>query len=555
MTQDWWKNAVIYQIYPKSFLDTNNDGIGDLNGIDKKLDYLKKLGIDALWISPVYLSPQIDNGYDIADYRKIDLMFGDNADMKHLISDAHNHGIKIIMDLVANHTSDQSIWFQESKKSRDNYFSDFYIWKDSKEDGSEPNNWGSNFGGSAWTYCEERQQYYLHYYGKQQPDLNWENPKVRQAIYDVMRYWKAHGIDGWRMDVITSISKNQNFPDNANPHGLKYVVGNQNNGPRMHEFIHEMNQEVLEPFHMMSVGEAPDSKSKDTRSLVDPTRKELNMVFTFEHMHVDRKPGNINGRWAIQPVDIVRLKKILFDWQKNLEGHGWNALYFENHDRARTPSRWGNDKEYRYESATAFATILHGLKGTPFVYQGEEIGMTNPEFDLNDYEDIELTTNYKKLVEDEKTISSKDFLKAARKISRDNARTPMQWNDKANAGFTTGKPWFKLNPDYSSINVEKDLSSSKSVFKYYQKLIELRHTNDILEFGNAKLLMPDDEDIFAYTRQYKNQKWLVIANLSSHLRSLEILNKFNESKIVISNYEEIQTGLLRPYEALILQVK
>lgn len=554
MIQDWWKNAVIYQIYPKSFLDTNNDGIGDLNGIDKKLDYLKKLGIDALWISPVYLSPQIDNGYDIADYRKIDPMFGDNADMKHLISDAHNHGIKIIMDLVANHTSDQSLWFRESKKSRDNYFSDFYIWKDPKKDGGEPNNWGSNFGGSAWTYCEERQQYYLHYYGKQQPDLNWENPKVRQAIYDVMRYWKAHGVDGWRMDVITSISKNQSFPDNANPHGLKYVVGNQNNGPRMHEFIHEMNQEVLEPFHMMSVGEAPDSKSKDTRSLVDPMRKELNMVFTFEHMHVDRKPGNINGRWAIQPVDIVQLKKILFDWQKNLEGHGWNALYFENHDRARTPSRWGNDKEYRYESATAFATILHGLKGTPFVYQGEEIGMTNPEFNLDDYEDIELTTNYKKLVKDEKTISSTDFLKAARKISRDNARTPMQWNDKSNAGFTTGKPWFKLNPNYPSVNVEKDLSSHKSIFKYYQKLIGLRHTNDILEFGDAKLLMPNDKDIFAYTRQYKNQKWLVIANLSNHPRHLEMLNKFKKSKIVISNYEDIKMGSMRPYEALILQI-
>ncbi|KRK61817.1 hypothetical protein C5L30_000110 [Companilactobacillus farciminis] len=506
MTQEWWKNAVIYQIYPKSFLDTNGDGVGDLNGIDRKLDYLKKLGIDALWISPVYLSPQIDNGYDIADYRKIDPMFGSNTDMKKLISDAHNHGIKVIMDLVANHTSDQSLWFKESQKSRDNYFSDFYIWKDPQKDGSEPNNWGSNFGGSAWTYCEERQQYYLHYYGKQQPDLNWENPKVRQAIYDVMRYWKAHGVDGWRMDVITSISKNQDFPNNDNPHGLKYVVGNQNNGPRMHEFIHEMNQEVLEPFHMMSVGEAPDSKSKDTRSLVDPTRKELNMVFTFEHMHVDRKPGSVNGRWAIQPANIVELKRILFDWQKNLEGHGWNALYFENHDRARTPSRWGNDKEYRYESATAFATVLHGLKGTPFVYQGEEIGMTNPEFNLDDYEDIELTTNYKKLVENEKTISSKDFLKAARKISRDNARTPMQWNDKLNAGFTSGKPWFKLNPNYPSVNVDKDLSSSKSVFKYYQKLIRLRHTNDILEFGDAKLLMPDDKDIFAYTRQYKNQK-------------------------------------------------
>src|SRR5699024_7244651 len=291
---EWWKDAVIYQVYPKSFLDTNGDGIGDIKGIEQKIPYLKKLGIDALWISPVYLSPQIDNGYDIADYRKIDPMFGSNTDMKKLISDAHNHGIKVIMDLVANHTSDQSLWFKESQKSRDNYFSDFYIWKDPQKDGSEPNNWGSNFGGSAWTYCEERQQYYLHYYGKQQPDLNWENPKVRQAIYDVMRYWKAHGVDGWRMDVITSISKNQDFPNNDNPHGLKYVVGNQNNGPRMHEFIHEMNQEVLEPFHMMSVGEAPDSKSKDTRSLVDPTRKELNMVFTFEHMHVDRKPGSVN---------------------------------------------------------------------------------------------------------------------------------------------------------------------------------------------------------------------------------------------------------------------
>ncbi|WP_201306991.1 glycoside hydrolase family 13 protein [Companilactobacillus farciminis] len=554
MTQEWWKNAVIYQIYPKSFLDTNGDGVGDLNGIDKKLDYLKKLGIDALWISPVYLSPQIDNGYDIADYRKIDPMFGSNTDMKKLISDAHNHGIKVIMDLVANHTSDQSLWFKESQKSRDNYFSDFYIWKDPQKDGSEPNNWGSNFGGSAWTYCEERQQYYLHYYGKQQPDLNWENPKVRQAIYDVMRYWKAHGVDGWRMDVITSISKNQDFPNNDNPHGLKYVVGNQNNGPRMHEFIHEMNQEVLEPFHMMSVGEAPDSKSKDTRSLVDPTRKELNMVFTFEHMHVDRKPGSVNGRWAIQPANIVELKRILFDWQKNLEGHGWNALYFENHDRARTPSRWGNDKEYRYESATAFATVLHGLKGTPFVYQGEEIGMTNPEFNLDDYEDIELTTNYKKLVEDEKTISSEDFLKAARKISRDNARTPMQWNDKLNAGFTSGKPWFKLNPNYPSVNVDKDLSSSKSVFKYYQKLIRLRHTNDILEFGDAKLLMPDDKDIFAYTRQYKNQKWLIMANLSGHSRPLESLNEYRNSKIVISNYEEVKFGSMRPYEALILQI-
>lgn len=553
MNKEWWKNAVIYQVYPKSFLDTNDDGIGDLKGIDSKLGYLKKLGVDALWISPCYLSPQIDNGYDIADYRKIDPMFGDNSDLEQLIQDAHAKNIKIIMDMVANHTSDKSIWFEESRKSRNNYFSDFYIWKDPKEDGSEPNNWGSNFGGSAWTYDSNREQYYLHYYGKQQPDLNWENPKVRQAIYDVMRYWKAHGVDGWRMDVITSISKDQNFPNNPNPHHLEYVVGNQNNGPRMHEFIHEMNQEVFKPFSMMSVGEAPDSKSKDARLLVEPDREELNMVFTFEHMHVDRKPGDVNGRWAIQPVDIVQLKRTLANWQNTLDGHGWNALYFENHDRARTPSRWGNDTKYRYESATAFATVLHGLKGTPFVYQGEEIGMTNPSFELEDYEDIELKTNYDKLVKQEKTISGTDFLKAARKISRDNARTPMQWDDSKNAGFTKGKPWFKLNPNYKDLNVSDDIRSDKSVFKYYQELIKLRHEEPILKDGTFKLLLPDDKNIFMYTRTLDDEQWLVVANLSGDLQRVDALNKYVGFKTVVTNYDDGDKEILRPYEARILK--
>jgi len=554
MKNKWWKNAVIYQVYPKSFYDTNADGIGDLQGIDEKLDYLKNLGVDAIWISPCYLSPQIDNGYDIADYRKIDPMFGNNEDMKELIHDAHSRNIKIIMDMVANHTSDKSIWFEESRKSRDNYFSDFYIWKDPKSDGSEPNNWGSNFGGSAWTYDENRKQYYLHYYGKQQPDLNWENPNVRQAIYDVMRYWKAQGVDGWRMDVITSISKNQNFPDNDNPHNLKYVVGNQDNGPRMHEFIHEMNQEVLKPFEMMSVGEAPASKSKDARLLVDPKREELNMVFTFEHMHVDREPGNVNGRWAIQPVDIVQLKKTLANWQNKLDGHGWNALYFENHDRARTPSRWGNDQEYRYESATAFATVLHGLKGTPFVYQGEEIGMTNPKFNLNDYEDIELKTNYHKLVEQEKTISADDFLKAARKISRDNARTPMQWDSSDNGGFTQGSPWFKVNPNYHEINVSEDMNSNKSVFKYYQNLIKLRHDNLIFKDGSFELLLPEDKNVFAYIRELGNEKLLVIANLSDSDHEVDLLKKYSEYKEILGNYSTKNNGLeLRPFEAKILK--
>lgn len=555
MKNEWWKNAVIYQVYPKSFYDTNGDGIGDLKGINEKLDYLKELGVDAIWISPCYLSPQIDNGYDIADYRKIDPMFGNNEDMKKLIHDAHSRNIKIIMDMVANHTSDKSIWFEESRKSRDNYFSDFYIWKDPKSDGSEPNNWGSNFGGSAWTYDNNRKQYYLHYYGKQQPDLNWENPKVRQAIYDVMRYWKAQGVDGWRMDVITSISKNQSFPDNDNPHNLKYVVGNQDNGPRMHEFIHEMNQEVLKPFEMMSVGEAPASKSKDARLLVDPKREELNMVFTFEHMHVDRKPGNVNGRWAIQPVDIVQLKKTLANWQNTLDGHGWNALYFENHDRARTPSRWGNDKEYRYESATAFATVLHGLKGTPFVYQGEEIGMTNPKFNLDDYEDIELKTNYHKLVEQETTISADDFLNAARKISRDNARTPMQWDSSDNGGFTQGSPWFKVNPNYRELNVSKDISSNKSVFKYYQSLIKLRHDNLIFKDGSFELLLPEDKNIFAYIRKLGNEKLLVVANLSNSSREIDLLKEYYEYKEIIGNYSTGKDGFeLRPFEAKILKL-
>lgn len=552
---DWWKKAVIYQIYPKSFKDSNGDGYGDLQGVVSKLDYLKDLGVDALWLSPIYLSPQVDNGYDISDYRKVDPIFGNNQDLETLISEAHKRSIKIIMDMVANDTSDQSIWFKESRKSKDNYFSDFYIWRDPKPDGSEPNNMGSNFGGSAWTFEPMRDQYYLHYYSKEQPDLNWENTKVRQAVYDMMRYWKAHGVDGWRMDIITSISKDQSFPDNPNPHGIKFVVANQNNGPRLHEFIQEMNQEVLTPFDMMSVGESPDAKSEDARNFVDPVRKELDMIFTFEHMHVDRVPGSVNGRWAIQPIDVVQLKRILANWQNTLRDHGWNALYFENHDRARTPSRWGNDKKYRYESATAFATVLHGLQGTPFIYQGEEIGMTNPKFQLSDYEDIELKTNYKKLVEQEKTINSEDFLRAANKISRDNARTPMQWNGSKNAGFSETKPWFKLNPNYTEINVQRDLDSEKSVFNYFKSLIDLRHNNLLLTEGKFKLLLPNHPQIFAYLRYSQEKTWLIIANLSDHQVDNNLSNEYSYGKILLHNYRnKITFNKLNPYEAAIIEI-
>ena len=514
MRDEWWKKAIIYQIYPKSFMDTDNNGIGDLKGIIQKLDYLTTLGVDALWLSPIYLSPQVDNGYDIADYRKIDPTFGTNGDMYELIHEAHARGLKIIMDMVANHTSDQATWFKESRKSKDNYFSNFYIWRDEKADGGVPNNWGSNFGGSAWKWDDERQQYYLHYYAEEQPDLNWENPLVRQYIYDMMRFWKSKGVDGWRMDVITSISKRQDFPDNPNPFNKPSVTANQDDGPRMHEFIHEMNQEVLTPFDMMSVGESPSSTSKNARLLVDPARKELDMIFTFEHMHVDRKEGGVNGRWDIQKMDLKKLKQVISNWQVNLRGHGWNSLYFENHDRARVVSRWGNDKEYRYESATAFATILHGLQGTPYIFQGEEIGMTNPNFDIEDYEDIELLDNYRELVVEQKTISKEDFLKAARKISRDNARTPMQWDETSNSGFTKGTAWFKLNPNYPEVNVKKDLKSKKSIFNFYQNLIKIRHESELLEKGTYHLLCPEDENIFSYERTFNDKVWLIIANIS-----------------------------------------
>jgi oligo-1,6-glucosidase len=549
MRSTWWKDAVIYQIYPKSFNDTNNDGVGDLKGIQEKLPYLKELGIDAIWISPVYLSPQIDNGYDIADYYQIDPMFGTNEDMDDLIAAAHALDIKIIMDFVANHTSDQCAWFQESRKSKDNPYSDFYIWRDARPDGKEPNNWGSSFGGSAWTWDESRQQYYLHYYAKEQPDLNWENSKVRETIYEMMGYWKEKGIDGWRMDVITSISKDLNFPDNPIP----LTTSNQQNGPRMHEFIHEMNQRVLTPLDMMSVGEAPAAKSYDAHLLVDPKRCELDMIFTFEHMHIDRKKGDINGRWALQEPDFVALKKIMSNWQVNLRDCGWNALYFENHDRARVISRWGNDGEYRYESATAFATILHGMQGTPFIYQGEEIGMTNPKFELDEYVDIELIGNYEHFVQNQQTISEENFLKSVHKVSRDNARTPMQWNAQENAGFSTNKPWFKVNPNYTVINVEADLHSEKSIFNYYQKLIALRHNEEILKEGTYELLLPEHPAVFAYERKTTEKTWLVVANLSGESQAVEELFD-GEYQFVIQN--QARTDLadaLRPYESFIVE--
>lgn len=550
----WWQKAVIYEIYPKSFYDSNGDGIGDIPGIIKKLPYIKDLGVDAIWLTPIYLSPQVDNGYDVADYRKVDPMFGATEDLKNLIKEAHKQGIKVILDMVANHTSDQCVWFKESKKSKDNYFSDFYIWKDPKPDGSAPNNWAASFGGSAWTYVPERNQYYLHYYASQQPDLNWENPLVRQYVFDAMRYWKAQGVDGWRLDVITQISKDLTFKDAPKVAGKKYVPLKNTSGPHMHKFIHELNREVLAPFDMMSVGEAPNSSIDEILKLTAPEREELDMAFSFEHMRIDKATGP-NGELAVKKPDFKQLKDVLSKMQTKLANKAWNALYFENHDRSRIPSRWGDDKKYRYESATAFATILHGLCGTPFVFQGEEIGMTNPQYDMNQYEDIELKNSYQEQVEEKKLLTTKGFLDVEHKIARDNSRTPMQWNSSKNAGFSQGTPWYQVNPNYDEINVEKDRQSKKSVFKYYQDLIKLRHNEDILTEGTYKELIPEDENVFAYKRDLNDKHWLVLVNMTSKtipmadLKSDEIKNY---SKIIIHNYEGQEEKQLRPYEAVIL---
>lgn len=550
----WWQKAVIYEIYPKSFYDSNGDGIGDIPGIIKKLPYIKDLGVDAIWLTPIYLSPQVDNGYDVADYRKVDPMFGATDDLKELIKEAHKQNIKVILDMVANHTSDQCVWFRESKKSKDNYFSDFYIWEDPKPDGSAPNNWAASFGGSAWTYVPERNQYYLHYYASQQPDLNWENPLVRQYIFDAMRYWKAQGVDGWRLDVITQISKDLTFKDAPKVPGKKYVPLKNTSGPHMHKFIHELNREVLSPFDMMSVGEAPNSSIDEILKLTAPEREELDMAFSFEHMRIDKATGP-NGELAVKKPDFKQLKDVLSKMQTKLANKAWNALYFENHDRSRIPSRWGDDKEYRYESATAFATILHGLCGTPFVFQGEEIGMTNPQYDMNQYEDIELKNSYQEQVEEKKLLTTKEFLDVEHKIARDNSRTPMQWNSSKNAGFSQGTPWYQVNPNYDEINVEKDRQSKKSVFKYYQDLIKMRHNEDILTEGTYKELIPEDENVFAYKRDLNDKHWLVLVNMTSKtipmadLKSDEIKNY---SKIIIHNYEGQEEKQLRPYEAVIL---
>jgi len=554
MEKKWWKESVVYQIYPRSFMDSNGDGIGDLQGIISRLDYLKELGINVIWLSPVYKSPNDDNGYDISDYRDIMDDFGTMADWEELLAQVHNRGMKLIMDLVVNHSSDEHAWFIESRKSKDNPYRDYYIWRPGKE-GREPNNWGSFFSGSAWKYDEATDEYFLHIFSKKQPDLNWENPKLRNEVYDMMKWWLDKGIDGFRMDVINFISKEEGLPDGEAGPGHRYGDGSPHfmNGPRIHEFLQEMNKEVLSKYDVMSVGEMPGSDPEIARLYTDSSRNEVNMLFQFEHVDLDSGPG---GKWNLKPLNLLDLKRNLTKWQNALEEVGWNSLYFCNHDQPRVVSRFGNDKEYRLESAKMLATIIHMMRGTPYVYQGEELGMTNVPFSsIEDYRDIETLNFYKEKVAENVPVES--IMRSIYVKGRDNARTPMQWDDSKNAGFTIGTPWIKVNPNYKEINVKKAVEDKNSVFHYYKQLIQLRKDHEIVVYGKYNLIEENDPEIFAYTREHNGKTLLVICNFYGNEPSFEIPGELKKQsyKHLLGNYswEETDSVLtLRPYESQIL---
>lgn len=538
MIKKWWQKSVIYQIYPKSFFDSNGDGIGDLQGIIQKISYLKRLGVDVIWLCPVYQSPQEDNGYDISDYESIYPGFGTMDDMKKLIRICDREGIRIVMDLVVNHTSDEHKWFQEAKKSRENPYRDFYIWRKGKN-GQLPNDLESNFGGSAWEYSEETDEYYLHFYSKKQPDLNWENEKLRQEIYRMMNRWLDLGIAGFRMDVIDLIGK---LPDEK----IK------ENGPRLHEYLQEMNANTFGRRDAMTVGECWGATPEIARLYTAPERKELSMIFQFEQIQLDKKKGG--QRWDLKELDLRDLKAVFSKWQYELEECGWNSLFWSNHDLPRIVSRWGNDREYRELSAKMLATLLHGMKGTPYIYQGEELGMTNAPFtSIEDFPDIETQNIYKERLR--AGFSEEETMCAIRKKARDNARTPMQWNAEKNAGFTTGTPWYQVNPNYTEINAEDAMSREDSVFYYYQKLIRLRREHEIMAYGIYDLLLPEDEDLYIYTRTLENEKWLILCNFHEKER---VITSMRMGRVILSNYADTpkleELCLLRPYEAVIYQI-
>jgi len=555
MEKRWWKESVVYQIYPRSFCDSNGDGIGDLNGITGKLDYLKELGIDVIWLSPVYKSPNDDNGYDISDYQAIMDEFGTMEDFDRMLATAHEKGIKIMMDLVVNHTSDEHKWFIESRKSTDNPYRDYYIWRPAKEDGSLPNNWGSCFSGPAWEYDKTTDMYFLHLFSKKQPDLNWDNPAVRQDVFDMMNWWLKKGVDGFRMDVISLISKEPGLPDKE-PGINGYATFNVSaNGPHVHEYLQEMRQKALNNADTITVGECSGVTLEEAKKYARSDEKELNMVFQFEHMDVDSDEKS--GKWTTRKMDLRDLKNILTRWQKGLQDIAWNSLYWENHDQPRSVSRFGNDSdEYREISAKMLATCIHMMQGTPYVYQGEELGMTNCPFNtLDNFRDLESINAFHELTEQGK-MTEEDMMAAIGYKGRDNARTPMQWDDSAYAGFSTAPPWIMVNPNYTKINARDQVNREDSVFKYYQKLIKLRHESELIVYGTYDLILDDDKDIYAYIRTLGDEKLIVYCNFSENTRKVEIPEEFVNKKVLISNYSDAKANqkiTLRPYEAIVIQ--
>ncbi len=520
--QAWWRATVVYQVYPRSFADSDGDGVGDIPGIISRLDYLQDLGVGVVWLSPVYRSPQDDNGYDISDYQDVDPMFGTLEDLDALIAGLHERGMRLVMDLVVNHTSDEHPWFVESASSRDAARRDWYIWRPPRpgmaggEPGAEPNNWGSIFSGPAWQYDERTGEYYLHLFTRKQPDLNWENPEVRHAVYAMMRWWLDRGVDGFRMDVINFISKAEGLPDGEVPPGALYGNGfpHFGSGPRIHEFLQEMNREVFgdDPSRFLTVGEMPGATVEQARRYTDAERREVNMIFQFEHMEVDEGPG---GKFDPRPIALSELKASLGRWQEGLASVGWNSLYWSNHDRPRAVSRFGDDGVHRVASAKALATVLHLMRGTPYVYQGEELGMTNTVFrDLDDFRDVESLNHYREAV----GVRGQDpaqVLEALRYAGRDNSRTPVQWTDGPQAGFTTGEPWIPVTPNYREINAAAQVGDPDSVRSHYQRLIRLRREHAVVVDGSLRMLLPDDEQVFAYERTLGGVRMLVLANLSS----------------------------------------
>ncbi|MGK7388840.1 MAG: alpha-glucosidase [Candidatus Cyclobacteriaceae bacterium M2_1C_046] len=550
MKRKWWKESIVYQIYPRSYNDSDGDGIGDINGIIQKLDYIKSLGVDIIWLCPVYESPNDDNGYDISDYRAIMDEFGTMDDYDQLLSGIHDRGMRLIMDLVANHTSDEHKWFKESKKSKDNPYRNYYFWQKGKDD-NPPNNWLSFFGGNAWEYDENTDEYYLHLFSKKQPDLNWENPKVRKEIYDVIRFWFEKGVDGFRMDVISVISKDLNFPDAKTDDFGEIINRHYANGPKIHDYLQEMNREVLSKYDIMTVGEGPGIDLEHGPDYVGEDRNELNMIFHFGHMYIDNGPG---GKYDPVQYHLQDFKRIFQQWDDRLKNNGWGSVFLGNHDFSRIVSRFGDDQDYWRESAKMLSVLLMTMRGTVFVYQGDEIGMTNIQYDtIEDYNDIETVNAWQ--VADAEGKDLAEFLAIVHKQSRDNARTPFQWNNKENAGFTTGKPWLKINPNYLGLNAEDQENDPNSILNFYRKVIKFRKENLTFVYGDYEDLLPDDDNLFFYRRWDDNNEFAVILNFSSEMVDIKGQNVNNWQLLLNNYYDTNENEQLRPWEAKIFKIR